>query len=248
MLRSACLALCLLLVAPVALAQAPERLDPNGTRLFLSPTARTMPQGQGRFSDYMVFFPSVAYGFTNWLDASAGISILPGSSTQILTVNTKARAFSAENVDIAVGNLFLTSVGEGAGEGFGGTVYGLATFGSARRSVTLGTYVAYAGYDGATVCDGDICTTEDNFDVGFADGVVVMLGGELQVSNSIKLITENYVGSGGGSTGGIGSGGIRFFGEQLAVDLAMFRPFGVNDDWDGFQFVPYVGFAYNFGR
>ena len=250
MIRSACLALALLFAAPVVLAQAPERLDPNGTRLFLSPTARTMPQGQGRFSDYMVFFPSVAYGFTDWLDASVGISILPGSSTQILTVNTKARAFSAENVDIAVGGLFLTPVGEGGGEGFGGTVYGLATFGSARRSVSLGTYVAYAGYDGTTTtCFEDVCEVENDFGFSVSDGVVVMAGGELQLSNSIKLLTENYVAFGDGSTGGIVSGGIRFFGERLAVDLAFFRPFdSVNDDLDGFPFVPYVGFAYNFGR
>lgn len=250
MLRSASLALSLL-VAPAVLAQSaePERVDPNGTRLFLSPTARTMPQGQGRFSDYMVFFPSVAYGFNGWLDASVGVSILPGSSTQLLTLNVKARVLSAENVDLAVGNLFGTPVGEVTGDGFGGTAYGLATFGSARRSITIGTYVAYAGIDASTtVCDGDVCETEDNFAFAVSDGVLLVLGGEVQVSNSVKLITENYAGFGDGDTGGIISGGVRFFGDQLAVDFAFFRLVGGGDDLDGFPFIPYVGFAYNFGR
>lgn len=258
MLRSALLLLALLVAAPSTFAQsdapappdAPQRLDPNGTRLFLSPTARTMPKGQGRFSDYMVFFPSVAYGFTDWLDASLGVSILPGSSTQIATFNLKAQVYDSETVDLAVGNLFGTPIGEGTGDGFGGTAYGLATFGDARRAVTLGAYVAYAGIDASsTFCEDDVCDTEDNFDFAVAEGVVLMLGGELQVSNSVKLMTENYVGFGDGETGGIVSGGIRFFGDQLAVDLAFFRPFdSSSDDLDGFPFVPYVGFAYNFGR
>lgn len=236
-------------LAPTALAQSPARLDPNGTRLFLSPTARTMEPGQGRFSDYMVFFPSVAYGFNDWLDASAGVSILPFSPSQLFSLNVKAQVFDGETVDVAVGNLFATPVGEGFGEGFGGTAYGLATFGSARRSVTLGTYVAYAGVDlEDTVCDGDVCTTEDDFAFDFSDGALIMLGGETQISNSVKLISENYVGFGEGEPDAVVSGGIRFFGDALAVDLAFFRPLGGNDDWDGFPFLPYVSFAYNFGR
>src|SRR6056297_3406769 len=116
MLRSALLLLALLLVAPTVLAQTetdePPPLDPNGTRLFLSPTARTMPQGQGRFSDYWVFFPSLAYGLTDRFDASVGVSLVPGLSFQLLTLNAKARVLSTETVDIAVGNLVVTPVGE----------------------------------------------------------------------------------------------------------------------------------------
>ena len=242
--------LALLVAAPAVLAQPDEPpLDPNGTRLFLSPTARTMPQGQGRLSDYMVFFPSLAYGFTDWFDASLGISLLPGSSSQIVTVNLKAQVYDGETVDIAVGNLFGTPVGEGTGDGFGGTAYGLATFGDVRRAFTVGTYVAYAGIDASsTFCDGDVCDTEDNFDFAVAEGVVLMVGGEVQVSNSSKLITENYFGFAEGGAGGLASAGVRFFSEQIAVDLALFRAFDAGNDVGGFPLVPYVSFAYNFGR
>lgn len=256
MFRSALFLLCVLLATPAVLAQsaapapsdAPPRLDPNGTRLFLSPTARTMPQGQGRFSDYMVFFPSVAYSFTDWLDASASVSLLPGSSSQLVTFNAKARVLSTEAVDVAVGTLLGTTFGEFTGEGFGGTVYGLATVGSARRAVTIGTYLPYGGDTSVTTCSGDVCETEDNFDVDVADGVLLMLGGEVQVSNSVKLMTENYFAVGDGLTGGIASGGVRFFGDQIAVDLALLRPFEAGNDYGGFPFVPYLAFAYNFGR
>lgn len=239
-------------LAPAVSAQQAQRLDPNGTRLFLSPTARTMPQGQGRFSDYMVFFPSVAYGFTDRIDASVGVSILPFSQSQLLSLNVKAQVFESERTALAVGNLFATPIGEGFADGFGGTIYGLGTFGSARRSVTVGTYFSYAGVDTEFLdedCDGDVCTVESSgFEAGFADGVLFMLGGETQLSNSVKLISENYVGVGDGETGGIISGGVRFFGDNLAVDLAFFRPVGEGVEWDGFPFVPYVSFAYNFGR
>lgn len=253
MLRSALFLLCLLLVAPATFAQTevdePPPLDPNGTRLFLSPTARTMPQGQGRFSDYWVFFPSLAYGFTDWLDASVGVSLVPGSSFQLLTLNAKARVLSTGNVDVAVGNLVVTPVGEGTGEGFGGTAYGLVTVGSEREAFTVGTYVAYAGLDvSETSCSGDVCETESNFDFGVANGVVFMLGGEVQVSNSAKLMTENYLGFGGGEVGGIGSFGVRFFSEQIAVDLALSRPFDAGNDTGGWPLIPYLVFAYNFGR
>lgn len=240
-------------LVPSVSAQQAQRLDPNGTRLFISPTARTMEQGQGRFSDYMVFFPSVAYGFTDWLDASAGVSVLPFSRSQLLSLNVKAQVYESGATTLAVGNLFATPVGEGFTDGFGGTVYGLGTFGSARRSVTAGTYFSYAGVDTEFFdeeCNGNVCTVEsDGFEVGFADGVLLVLGGETQVSNSVKLISENYLGIGGGSTGGVVSGGVRFFGDNLAVDLAFFRPVGEGTgDLGGFPFVPYVGFAYNFGR
>ncbi len=252
MARIALLALALSALAPPALAQqaeaTPQQLDPNGTRLFLSPTARALPQGQGRFSDYFIFFPSVAYGFTDWLDAAAGVSLLPGSRTQLVTVNVKAQVVDGESTDIAVGNLFAVPVGEVSG-GFGGTAYGLATFGSARQSITVGTYVAYAGFnESRTTCDEDDCTTENAFGIDVADGVVLVVGGEVQVSGSVKLISENYLGLAEGAAGGIVSGGVRFFGEQLAVDFALFRPIGEGSEFDGFPFVPYVGFSYNFGR
>jgi hypothetical protein len=256
MLRPAVFLLALLVAAPAVaqsdaptLPDAPQGIDPNGTRLFLSPTARTMPQGQGRLSSYMVFFPSLAYGFTDWLDASAGVSLLPGSTTQVVTVNLKAQAYDGEAVDVAVGTLFGTPVGEGTGDGFGGTAYGLVTVGSERQAFTVGAYVAYAGIDAtSTFCDGNVCETEDNFDFAVAEGAVVVLGGEVQTSNTTKLITENYVGFGEGGAGGVVSGGVRFFSEQIAVDLALARPFPYGNETGGLPFIPYLAFAYNFGR
>ena len=50
------------------------RTDPNYTRLFITPTARTLSRGAGRVTTYLIF-PSVAYGVTGNVDVSAAASI-----------------------------------------------------------------------------------------------------------------------------------------------------------------------------
>jgi hypothetical protein len=43
------------------------------------------------------------------------------------------------------------------------------------------------------------------------------------------------------------SGGVRFFGERIAVDLALMTFPALLTAVDGFAFLPWLGFAYNFG-
>ena len=88
--------------------------------------------------------------------------------------------------------------------------------------------------------------------IGFAEGEfarhpALMLGLEQQVSNSIKFISENYLIPQSGA-GLIVSGGIRFFGDRLAADLALVTASEILSEGGGFPFVPWLGFAYNYGR
>jgi len=72
---------------------------------------------------------------------------------------------------------------------------------------------------------------------------LVLFGGDVQVSNSAKLLTENWIYT-GEENFVMFSGGIRFFGENMAVDFGLIT-------WDellsdgGFPFVPWVDFAVN---
>ena len=81
---------------------------------------------------------------------------------------------------------------------------------------------------------------------GNSNHPVLLLGLETQISNSAKLLSENWFFTGDeGIT--ILSGGIRFFGDRLAVDLA----FLTNAEfWDegGFPLIPYVGFSVFWGK
>jgi len=43
------------------------RSDPNSTRLFFAPTAKTLRKGKGYFSVYEIFLPFIAYGVTDYI-------------------------------------------------------------------------------------------------------------------------------------------------------------------------------------
>jgi hypothetical protein len=96
--------------------------------------------------------------------------------------------------------LYINST-EGGSEGVG-ILYGVGTLGLADKALTLGLGWGFAG--------GEI-----------SNEPVLMLGGELQLSNSFKLMTENWFPP--GTDIAIVSFGLRFFGENLSADLAMVR-------------------------
>ncbi len=105
--------------------------------------------------------------------------------------------------------------------GSGGVYYGVGTFGDGNASVTVG-----GGY-------------------GFAGGKVEskpvgMLGGELRLSKRIGFVTENYL-LPVSDNNVLYSFGLRFMGEKLTTDLALFNVSG--SDVIG---IPFVDFVFRF--
>ncbi|HYE95421.1 MAG TPA: hypothetical protein VD962_04380 [Rubricoccaceae bacterium] len=213
--------------------------DPNGTRLFFAPTGRPLGRGQGYVAAYEVFFPLVAYGITERVSVSGGTVLAPGAFGSVVYAASKATFLRTNAVDLAAGVFLLTAFfesvcsDEGCEEssGVGGIAYGVGTVGDDQRAVTLGAGASVGAAEG---------------------GGLVLVGGELQVSNSIKLLSENYVAFAGGDAGTVISAGVRFFGERLAADLGLFTSPDLlleeEVDLADFPFLPWVGFTYNFGR
>ena len=197
--------------------QHEELVDPNRTRLFLMPTARPIGNGNGYFSAYEIFFPTLAFGIGNFLSVAGGMSIFPGSSEQLLYFAPKVTLLNTSNISIAAGGFYIGFGGENDGTTM---LYGTATFGNERSSLTIAAGIP----------------TERN------QNSLIVIGGELQTSSSLKLITENWI----FSNSILYSFGIRFFGEKLAADLGFMRSSEM-DGGDGFPFFPWLGFAYNFG-
>ncbi len=195
--------------------------DPNATRLLFAPTARSLKSGEGYFSTYQIFFPFVAVGIADALTLAGGISLLPGVSNQLIYLAPKITAYQNEKFSLAGGLLYVNSTAGGF-DGIG-IFYGVSTYGNESASFTAGLGWGFLGDE-------------------VADNPVFMLGGEVRASNSIKFITENWIPI--GSDIALISGGIRFFGPKLAADSALVFPAG--SDIDGFPFMPWVGFAYNF--
>jgi hypothetical protein len=200
-----------------------RRSDPNSTRLFFSPTGRPLKNGQGYFSAYEIFFPSVAVGIGDIVSLWGGVSLLPGTEGQIIYIAPKITPVHIRNFDLSAGVLYVnTTVSSSSG---GGIIFGVGTYGSSDNALTVGLGWGFAG--------GDV-----------ANKPILVLGGEVRLSNSIKLISENWIPS--WTDVAIFSFGFRFFGDNLAADLGFIRS-SAKMETNGFPFIPWIGFAYNFG-
>jgi hypothetical protein len=199
-----------------------QRSDPNHTRLLFAPTARALKAGQGYFSAYEIFFPFVAIGVTDFISLAGGMSLFPGISEQLFYFAPKVRFLHLQNLDVAGGVLFSSSTAGSSGQF--GIVYGVGTWGTADASLTAGLGWGFAGDE-------------------LSASPVIMIGGELRASNSVKFISENWIPP--KSKVVLLSLGVRFFGEHLAADIALALPAGI--ETRGFPFIPWLGFAYNFG-
>jgi len=191
--------------------------NPNTTRLFFAPSGQMLKKGEGYFADYELFFPGFAYGVTDNISLGGGVSIFPtGVDEQVYYFTPKVGASFGEQIHLAAGFLFAGTSG-----GSGGVGYGVGTFGDGDASVTIGAGWGFAG--------GDIESKP-----------VAMLGGEKRISRRIALVTENYL-LPVDDNNLVYSFGVRFMGEKLTTDLALFNTSGSNII--GF---PYVDFVFRF--
>lgn len=194
--------------------------DPNSTRLLFSPTGRALKAGHGYFSAYQIFFPFLAVGITDFLTISGGISLLPGADGQVLYIAPKVTPYQSKNISISGGVLYIKFPGE---DYSGGIVYGVSTFEFDRAAITTGFGYGFFGGD-------------------FADNPMLVLGVETRLSQKFKLISENWIFISGEIH--LFSLAFRFFGENLAADFGLILPTSI--DANGFPFIPWLGFAYNF--
>ncbi len=196
--------------------------DPNRARLFLAPTARTLPAGDGYVGDYFLFFPVVAYGAADWLTLSGGMSVFPGLplQDQLFYVAPKVRLLQRRSVDVAVGVTYLRLGWSDFVDAWGGVGYGVTTVGSEDAALTVGLGWPFASG-------------------GASREPWMMGGGELRVARGLKLLAEAWKFPGSSDVPVIG--GLRFLGERIAVDFGLLRVFGV--DMTGV--VPWIDFVAN---
>lgn len=199
--------------------------DPNLSRLFFSPTGRTLPKGEGYVSAYFLFLPFVGYGVTDWVTLAGGTPILPGLIGEVFYVAPKVRVLQQGKTSVSVGALsfFVTRAVD---EGNAGILYGVGTYGSRDHAITLGAGWFYAQGDGFA---------------GTSDEPVLLLGGERRISRRVKLVTENWLSVNPG-VNGVVSGGFRFIGERLSADLGFA---GALDG--GGCCAPLINFSWGFG-
>jgi hypothetical protein len=190
--------------------------DPNTTRLFFGPTARSLPKGRTYFGVYEFLMPFVQVGVTDRFSIGGGTPLVFGfdESERPFWITPKLQVLDTGRTQVAVGAFHGFADGENAG-----IAYGVVTTGRSDASVTAGFGYAYSSDGG--------------------HGAVVMIGGERRTSRHVAFVTENYIWKGGD---GIVSGGVRFFGERLSADVGLAVPLGT----DAHFALPVVNFVYVF--
>jgi hypothetical protein len=209
----------------------PPSADPNYSRLLFAPTGRPLKKGDGYFSDYELLFPGVAFGLTDNISLAGGVSIIPGIGLgeQLLYVSPKVGFDLGDRASVAVGALLAGQAG-GDGDSESASIgFGVATFGSPRRSVTVGFGI------------GDTSGS-------FTDAVpIVMAGGAMTVSRHVALVGETWMFLHDDfrfSEQPVGLG-VRFFGERLSADVGVILVGELLDE--GFP-IPWLSVTYHFGK
>jgi hypothetical protein len=200
--------------------------NPNTTRLYFSPTAFMLNKGEGYFADYYIFFPGFAYGITNNITLGGGLSLIPGAnmSEQIYYFTPKIGLKAGEKIHVAVGALVIKvpDFDDEDESPLAGILYGVGTYGHPDASLTFGLGYGFV-------------------DNELADKPLILIGGEKRLSRRIGFVSENFIFPGVDNP--MVSYGIRFFGEKLSVDLALWNTLGKDALFPGF---PYIDFVYSF--
>ena len=207
-----------------------HRFDPNYSRLMFAPTGRTLRRGEGYFSDYYVFFPGISYGFTDHISMMAGVSVVPGVglTEQLRYMAPRIGIQASDELALSAGALYVS-----VEDGSAGIAFAVASFGQQDKSFTAGLGLGYI--------------KEEGEDFEFAEHPIIMLGGNVRLSNSTALVSENWLITGEDFELSLQpfAIAIRFFGDRLAVDVGMILVGKVLEE--GFP-IPWLSFVYNFGR
>lgn len=208
------------------------RLDPTRTRLILTPTGRTLGGGRKRVGTLFYIIPQATIGLSDRFDVSGTLGLSFGSNFFSLTpvVGGKLGLVDTGSFALAAGANLGTAIGDNTGGAFVATPFAAATFGNEIRSVSA----SVTGLIGGSI---------ETADVEAANGVLLGLGGEIQINNGVKLVLDSLIPIVEGDSGALVAPGVRFFGDQFSVDLFG----GIGIAGDGFAaFAPIANFSYTF--
>lgn len=196
-----------------------QRSDPNTSRLFFAPTARTLPKGRGYFADYYVVFPSAGVGISDRVMMSGGVSIIPGTD-QLVYVAGKVGLVRRPDAAFALGAFWATVPAESdATLGMG---YAVTTLGSEDHAVTLLAGMPFTTHD-------------------VAPQPLFVVGGETRIGGGSKLMLEVWKLPEENDVPALL--GVRWFGNQLAVGFGLVYVFP--NSIEGWPFIPWVDFTVN---
>lgn len=207
--------------------------NPNATRYLFGTSAFNLKKGEGYYQNTMLLLNSFNVGITDYFSIGGGIEFLStfitlseGNFNPIIYFTPKVGFSVADNIHVGGGVLLanIPQFGETSNTGLG-MLYGLGTYGNLDHNVTA--TIGWGSVDGNSF-----------------NKPLITVSGMTRVAKKTALVTENWLIPTDSSYEPIFSYGVRFFGENIAVDLAFIN------NWDIAQSLligtPYVNFVVKF--
>lgn len=189
--------------------------NPHDTRYFFSPSAIPVKKKKLYYQNVQVTGNFFNYGISDNISVGGGFEFISTLSGEPIWFLTPKVGFQLSEKVYAGGGLISAGF---AGEGSATLGYGVLTYGVSESNVSLA-----AGFG---IADGE-----------FSESPTVVISGTHRVSNSIALLTENYVIPEGGY---FGIHGIRILSSKNAFDLGAIV---IPEIAEEVPALPYVGYV-----
>ncbi len=184
--------------------------NPHSSRYLFSPSALNLKKGEGYYQNTMLALNSFNVGITDNISIGGGLelistvsSITSGEFQPILFITPKVSYEVTEDFHAGAGLYYVNTpnIDLGTRNGSGLAIaYGIGTYGSKDHNLTGG--LGWGFVQGQ-----------------FEQKPIITVSGMTRISEKTALITENWFIS-NDNYYSVFSYGVRFFGDNLAVDLA----------------------------
>ena len=201
--------------------------NPQSTRYFWAPNGYGLKKGEGYYQNVWILFNQIAVGVTDHFSIGGGIVpafLFAGAPTPVWITPKVSIPVVENKFNLGAGVLGGVVIGED-NSGFG-IFYGISTFGSRDKHLSIGLGYGFAG--------GEI-----------AKSPVVTISGMTRLGKRGYLISENYYIPTKPYLLVLSFGG-RTIINKLGLDYGLFIP--VSEDVDTFVAIPWLGLTIPFGK
>ena len=193
----------------------------QATRYFWSPNGYGLQKGEAYYQNIWILYNQAGYGFSN--NFSVALGLLPlflfgGASTPVWITPKFSIPIKKDKINLGTGILAATVIGE-SNASFG-IAYGVSTFGSRDKNVTLGLGYGYAGGS-------------------WAKSPVITFSSMLRSGKKGYFITENYYFKAGDESVFIFMLGGRSLVKKVGLDYGLVIP--VSSEIEQFVAIPWLG-------
>ncbi len=195
----------------------------QATRYFWAPNGFGLKEGEAYYQNMWVFYNQAGYGFSNYFSIGAGVVplfLLGGAPTPVWITPKFSFPISKNKVNIGLGVLAATVVGED--DASFGIAYGVSTFGSRDKNLTIGMGYGYASGS-------------------WTKKPIIMASTMLRTGKKGYFMSENYLIPVGDEFAFIGMIGGRSLIKKVALDYGLVIP--LFSDMEQLVAIPWLGFT-----